>query len=63
MYERILLAYDGSLEGRTALREGAVFARQCSAEVFLLSVLDDTNTLLFSHLEPLPRWKLTSWRY
>jgi hypothetical protein len=22
MYKRILLAYDGSLEGRTALREG-----------------------------------------
>ncbi len=48
MYRRILLAYDGSLEGRTALREGAVLARQCRAEVFLLSVLDDTNTLLLS---------------
>jgi hypothetical protein len=23
MYKRVLLAYDGSLEGRTALREGA----------------------------------------
>ena len=39
MYKRILLAYDGSLEGRTALREGALLARQCDAEVFLLSVL------------------------
>ena len=39
MYQRILLAYDGSLEGRTALREGALMARQCGAEVFLLSVL------------------------
>lgn len=48
MYKRILLAYDGSLEGRTALREGALLARQCKAEVFLLSVLDDTNTLLSS---------------
>ena len=24
MYKRILLAYDGSVEGRTALREGAL---------------------------------------
>ena len=48
MYKRIRLAYDGSLEGRTALRESAVLARQCKAEVFLLSVLDDTNTLLLS---------------
>lgn len=46
MYKRILLAYDGSVEGRTALREGALLARQCGAEVFLLSVLDDSNTLL-----------------
>ena len=36
MYKRILLAYDGSVEGRTALREGALLARQCGAEVFLL---------------------------
>ena len=35
MYKRILLAYDGSVEGRTALREGALLARQCGAEVFL----------------------------
>ena len=26
MYKRILLAYDGSVEGRTALREGALLA-------------------------------------
>ena len=46
MYKRILLAYDGSVEGRTALREGALLARQCGADVFLLSVLVDTGTLL-----------------
>ena len=46
MYKRILLAYDGSVEGRTALREGALLARQCGAEVFLLAVLVDTGTLL-----------------
>ena len=48
MYKRILLAYDGSVEGRTALREGALLARQCGAEVFLLSVLVDTGTLLLA---------------
>jgi nucleotide-binding universal stress UspA family protein len=38
MYQRILLAYDGSREGRMALREGALLAKACNAEVFLLSV-------------------------
>jgi hypothetical protein len=28
MYKRILLAYDGSVESRTALREGALMAKQ-----------------------------------
>jgi nucleotide-binding universal stress UspA family protein len=50
MYKRILLAYDGSLEGRTALREGALLARQCGAEVFLLSVLVDPGTLLLPEI-------------
>ncbi len=50
MYKRILLAYDGSIEGRTALREGAFLAKQCGAEVFLLSVLADTGTLLLSEV-------------
>jgi len=48
MYKRILLAYDGSVEGRTALREGALLARQCGAEVFLLSVLVDPSAFLLS---------------
>ncbi len=38
MYARILLAYDGTVEGRNALREGALLALKCRAEVFLLSV-------------------------
>jgi nucleotide-binding universal stress UspA family protein len=46
MYKRILLPYDGSVEGRTALREGPHLARQCGAEVFLLSVFVDAGTLL-----------------
>jgi nucleotide-binding universal stress UspA family protein len=39
MYNRIVLAYDGTLEGRTALREGALLARGCGAQVFLLAVV------------------------
>ena len=50
MYRRILLAYDGSVEGRAALREGALLAKQCGAEVFLLSVLADNGTLLLSEV-------------
>jgi len=42
MYRRILLAYDGSVEGRTALREGALMAKRCKAQVFLLSVVAET---------------------
>jgi nucleotide-binding universal stress UspA family protein len=48
MYKRILLAYDGSIEGRTALREGALLARQCGAEVFLLSVMVDPGAFLLA---------------
>lgn len=40
MYRKILLAYDGSVEGRRALDEGAVLARLCNAEVLLLAVVD-----------------------
>jgi nucleotide-binding universal stress UspA family protein len=46
MYQRILLAYDGSIEGARALREGALLARTCSAQVFLLSVIPRKVSLL-----------------
>lgn len=39
MYQRVLLAYDGSIQGRTALREGALLARRYGAAVFVLSVI------------------------
>ena len=42
MYKRVLLAYDGSLEGARALREGALLANACCAEVVLLSVAPQT---------------------
>ncbi|HCI98959.1 MAG TPA: universal stress protein, partial [Sulfitobacter sp.] len=37
MYRTILLAYDGTTEGRLALREGARLAQICNAEVVLLA--------------------------
>jgi len=39
MYRTILLAYDGSLEGRLALREGARLAQVCGARVVLVAVV------------------------
>ncbi|MBV1867217.1 MAG: universal stress protein [Marinosulfonomonas sp.] len=40
MYNTVLLAYDGSEEGRLALREGARMAQITNAEVCLLAVVD-----------------------
>jgi nucleotide-binding universal stress UspA family protein len=40
MYKTVLLAYDGSIEGRRALREGAKLAQLCCAKVFLLAVVE-----------------------
>ena len=40
MYRKVLLAYDGSVEGRIALREGAMLAKLCQAEVVLLAVVN-----------------------
>lgn len=42
MFRRILLAYDGSLEGAVALREGALLAKRCGASVFILSVIPES---------------------
>jgi nucleotide-binding universal stress UspA family protein len=42
VYRRIILAYDGSAEGAAALREGALLASQCKAQVFVLSVIPQT---------------------
>ena len=43
MYQRILLAYDGTREGLIALREGALLTKRCGSQVFLLSVLPETG--------------------
>jgi nucleotide-binding universal stress UspA family protein len=44
-YRRVLLAYDGTAQGRSALREGALLARRFRAKVFLLSVVAETPGL------------------
>jgi len=48
MYTRILLAYDGSVEGRLALREGARLAQICGSDIFLLSVVGTPGPLVNS---------------
>ncbi|CAN7143681.1 universal stress protein [Phenylobacterium sp. LjRoot225] len=42
MYNRVIVAYDGSREGRTALREGALLVRQLGAELFILAVVPES---------------------
>jgi nucleotide-binding universal stress UspA family protein len=46
MYRTILLAYDGTREGRLALREGAMLAKVFRSEVVLLAVVEPTFTPL-----------------
>jgi nucleotide-binding universal stress UspA family protein len=45
MYKKVLLAYDGSIEGRRALREGAKLAQLCSTDVFLLAVVETASSV------------------
>jgi nucleotide-binding universal stress UspA family protein len=45
LYKKVLLAYDGSIEGRRALREGAKLAQFCGAEVFLLAVVETSSSV------------------
>jgi nucleotide-binding universal stress UspA family protein len=42
MYRRVLLCYDGTAEGRKALREGAQVAIAMKAETFLLAICRNT---------------------
>ena len=43
MYERVLLAYDGTWEGAVALREGAILAKRFSCKVYILSVVPESG--------------------
>jgi nucleotide-binding universal stress UspA family protein len=45
LYKRVVLAFDGSVEGRSALREGALIAVAHGSEVHLLSVIPDAAGL------------------
>lgn len=48
MYRKILLAYDGTREGRAVLREGADLAERCGADVHLLAVVSPDAGILFA---------------
>lgn len=52
MYAHILLAYDGTLEGRLALREGALLAQTVGARVTLMAVVQEAYGLALS-VEPI----------
>lgn len=41
-FDRVLLCYDATPEGRIALRRGALLAQQLGAETHVLSVFDNT---------------------
>jgi len=41
IYKTVLLCYDGSTEGRKALREGALLARAIGAQTYLLAICRD----------------------
>jgi len=42
IFNRILLCYDGTLEGRHALKDGACLAQELKAEVHVLAVLSNS---------------------
>lgn len=44
-FTRILLCYDGSREGQSALRQGASIAQSFQAETHLLAILNNANWL------------------
>ena len=48
MSTKVLLAYDGSEEGRRALREGARIAQLCGAEVFLFAVVNLSTGMMLA---------------
>ena len=58
-YRTILLAYDGTVEGRRALQEGAEVAKQLKAKTHLLAVVADDAGAALAHAaaaaEPMER--------
>jgi nucleotide-binding universal stress UspA family protein len=45
MYKKILLCYDGSVEGRKGLREGAIFARAMGSDTHLLAICRSVGSM------------------
>ncbi|MFQ3458545.1 universal stress protein [Bradyrhizobium sp. UFLA01-814] len=45
MYQRILLAFDGSADGREALAQAQGLALSCGATVHLLAIVDRTESM------------------
>lgn len=48
MYQRMVLAYDGSRDGRAALQQGADLASRCQARVYLVAVIANAADLLLA---------------
>ena len=46
MYRKILLAYDGSPDGREALAQAETLAHACGATVHLLAIIDPSESML-----------------
>lgn len=46
MYQRILLAFDGSPDGREALAQVETLASACGATVHLLAIIDPSESML-----------------
>jgi nucleotide-binding universal stress UspA family protein len=46
MYQKILLAFDGSPDGREALAQAETLASVCGATVHLLAILDPSESML-----------------
>jgi nucleotide-binding universal stress UspA family protein len=47
MYQRILLAFDGSPDGREALAQAETLASACGATVHLLAIIDPSEAMSF----------------
>ena len=52
MYHTILLAFDGSPDGREALTQAETLASACGATVHLLAVIDPTENMLIVEAMP-----------
>jgi nucleotide-binding universal stress UspA family protein len=46
MYQKILLAFDGSPDGREALAQAEVLASACGATVHLLAIIDSSESMV-----------------